>query len=194
MIKYFCNFIGKIIIALGEKMKKKIAIIVFVVLVVSMFCLLVSCKNNSSTTTTATEEEKQMIEKSFDTLKTGWAKTLAERAEKNNDENLRGNYTIDIKNTRLIKIKENTIEHFQNVAYIVEFLPYINYFDPNDIYTVYTGINDNVVIFKDGHQELGRRYINMYMESRYYFKTDEYVEEVKDFGSAFNRQITIKIK
>ncbi len=92
---------------------------------------------------------------------------------------------FEIKNTRVLTIKENDIEKFKDVKYIVEFEIYTDHFATAPYYTR-ANIDNNVVIYEDGTMQVETNMIEMYRNN--YFSTDysDFLDSVKDYGVEYN--------
>ncbi len=97
---------------------------------------------------------------------------------------------IKIANTKIVWIEENDIELFADVKCIVEFDIHSNYFNEDEEYLANYGIFDSVVFYKNGKKEV--RFNSLINEYRtIYYSTDYPIERVVDYGSAFDREISL---
>lgn len=91
-----------------------------------------------------------------------------------------------IKNTRVIDLKENDVEMFDGIDYIVEFLLYTDYFGTAPYYSN-AGIYDTVSVYTDGHAEINdRNLFDVYRSRAFVTDFSDIIEDVKDLGAAYN--------
>ena len=91
---------------------------------------------------------------------------------------------FEIKNTRVVNIKENNTEEFKNIDYIVEFILYTDYLGSAPYYEN-VGIDDTVVVHKDGTMEVQRNLINRY-RNKYYSNDYDFIKSIDDYGDKYN--------
>ena len=91
---------------------------------------------------------------------------------------------FEIKNTRVVNIKENNTEEFKNIDYIVEFILYTDYLGSAPYYQN-VGIDDTVVVYKDGTMEVQRNLINLY-RNKYYSNDFDFIKSIDDYGDKYN--------
>ena len=97
---------------------------------------------------------------------------------------------VEIKNTRLVKIKANTTtEEFKNVDYIVEFVLFSNHLRTAPYY-MDSGVLDCVVVYKNGKSEVVRNPIRMYLTKTYNQDFSGFIQSVTDYEDAFNETFT----
>ncbi len=104
---------------------------------------------------------------------------------------------VDIKNTRVITIKENPVhvgnenapvEELKEIDSIIEFLMYSNYF--GDTYPSNAGINDTVVVYRDGSMEVQKKSPLLMIKARYYERDyNGMIEEIIDLEDAYNGEL-----
>ncbi len=98
---------------------------------------------------------------------------------------------IIIKNTRLIKIKDNDSEIFKDVDYVMEFILLSDYYGVAPYY-MNIGIENFVLFYKDGTAEVYKTDPFLYHASRTYdYNFDEFVDKVTDLDDRYNRTIKI---
>ncbi len=150
--------------------KKKLIIIISAVLAIIVGVIAII-------SLTKTEEEK-MIEEAIVKLEEYWKSEY----EKGNIEDK----YFEIKNTRVIKIKENDIEELKNVKYIIEFDIYSNWMNSTPYYeNVKQG--DNVVIYNDGTMEVRNGVFRIYRAKSYNIKfADTLIDSITDYHNDFN--------
>ena len=92
---------------------------------------------------------------------------------------------FEIKNTRVVNIKENNTEEFKNIDYIVEFILYTDYYGSAPYYQI-VGIDDTVVVYKDGTMEVQRNLINLYRSKYYSNDFSDFIKSIDDYGDKYN--------
>ena len=92
---------------------------------------------------------------------------------------------FEIKNTRVVNIKENNTEEFKNIDYMVEFILYTDYFGSAPYYQN-VGIDDTVVVHKDGTMEVQRNLINLYRSKYYSNDFSDFIKSIDDYGDKYN--------
>ncbi len=110
---------------------------------------------------------------------------------KNHWEDVYNNSKVDtdgyfeIKNTRVINIKDNNTEEFKDIDYIVEFVLYTDYFGSAPYYQI-AGIDDTVVVYKGGKMEIQSNLINRYRTRHYTSDFSEFIKSIDDYGNKYN--------
>lgn len=92
---------------------------------------------------------------------------------------------FEIKNTRVITIKENDIEFLRDIAYIVEFEIYSDYFGSAPYYTD-IGTHDTVVVYKNGTMEASSNLIQRFRAIYYNNDFSEFIESIDDYHGEYN--------
>lgn len=129
--------------------------------------------------------EKAQVQFALTELKKQW-KELYE-----NDMYEKGSGYLEIKNTRLIKIKEETeADLFKNVDYMVEFVLYSNYFGSAPYYGN-CGTYDCVVVYKDGSVDF-KNLVSIYRSRTYSADFTGFIENICDYDDAFNEVMILK--
>ena len=96
------------------------------------------------------------------------------------------NNHLEIKNTRIITIKENNNDYFSDIECIVEFVLFSNYLNTAPYYTN-AGTNDCVIFYKDGSIEVSPNYFNLYRRRTYISDFSDVIDAIYDFDSHFNK-------
>ena len=96
-----------------------------------------------------------------------------------------GDWYFEIKNTRVIHIKENDIEQFKDVEYIIEFDIYTDWFGTAPYYSN-VFINSDVVINKDGSMKVESRVMNTYRNKTFDTDFSDFIEEIIDYKDKYN--------
>ena len=92
---------------------------------------------------------------------------------------------FEIKNTRVITIKENEIELFKDVAYIIEYELYTDYMGCAPYYENF-GANDNVVVYKNGTMDVVSNLIQAYRNITYQTDYSDFIEAIDDYHGQYN--------
>ena len=150
-------------------------------LIISIVFSLTSCgiKNNEVNEKQFTKDE-QYVEAAIKEVQKAWAKEYQNSYHADSDK------TVNIINTRIIKIKDNEHEYFHDVEAIVEFDIFSDYYGSSPYY-INCQKNDSVVFHKNGTSEVFDP-LNPY---RYTLEIDDYsdvVGEIIELESAFNTQ------
>ena len=99
-------------------------------------------------------------------------------------QNMDNDGTVDIVDTRLIKIKENDNEYFKDVEAVVEFCIFTDYYGAAPYY-MNVDRDDTVVFYKDGHTEVKDIFVD-YMRRTYKMDFSDVIGEVKEYGTEYN--------
>ena len=123
-------------------------------------------------------------QKAVDKLTQTWKQLYSESG--------RGDGYLEIKNTRIIHVKDNTAnEYFSDAETIVEFILLSDYFEAAPYY-INCGTYDTVVFYKDGHCEVtAMNPIDMYRSMTYTTDFSDFVEKIDDLGSACNQVLDL---
>ncbi len=99
---------------------------------------------------------------------------------------------FEIKNTRVIHIKDNSVPQFENVACIVEFVLYTDYYGSAPYYWN-VGYMDSVTVYKDGTMEVNSMNpLKIYSGKTYSYDFSGFVAAVSDHGSEYNQTEKLK--
>lgn len=118
------------------------------------------------------------VSDAVDLLKASWAEYYKESAVENDG-------CLQLVNTRLITFRENHVQDMQNIAYVVEFVLYTDYYG-SSYHVLTTGIMDTVTVYKDGTMEVGSNPLKAYSNKYYSWDYSAFVESVEDLGDAYN--------
>ena len=161
-------------------MKKCIAILALIVVVLSA----AACdKQDKEQSGTNQEELKhhEMVTEATEQLKKYWEQEFLET--KYNDYNTDGYF--EIKNTRVITMKDNDIELFQDVAYIIEYELFTDYMGSAPYYEN-IGIYNNVVVYKNGTMNVVSNLIRQYRNQSYQLDYSGFIEAIDDYHGQYN--------
>ena len=92
---------------------------------------------------------------------------------------------FEITNVRVITIKENDIKLFQDVAYIVEYELYTDYYGSAPYYDNYV-VDDTVVVYKNGTMDVSQNLIWKYRNTAYQTDFSVFIEDIDDYGGQYN--------
>ena len=99
---------------------------------------------------------------------------------------------FQIKNTRLITFKKNTNKYFSDVAYIVEFVVFSDYYGSAPYYAN-AGFMDSVVVYRNGTMEANQNnLLKMYSSKTFSYDYSEFLEQIKDYADAYNIEKNLK--
>ena len=161
---------------------KKLALILAVVLLFS----LTACADAAQSGTQGSGAEGKIISQAAEELKKEWEAIYDGDSMTDTDGH------FEIKNTRVIIFRENDIKEFENVAYIVEFELYTDYFGAAPYYYS-ADICSSVVVYEDGTMEVARHnLIEAYSAKYYSYDYTAFIEAVNDYGSEYNCTETLR--
>lgn len=153
-------------------MKKFIALISAAVL-----CFTSGCANKTANEETIDEAAKLVGEK--------WESVYeASPFEIGKDKHL------EVKNTRIVRIKDTGLEELENVDYVIDFLLLTNYSGTAPYYTVADYYN-SVAVYKDGSMDCDLDVFAVFTGT-YGNDFDKLIASVEDYGSDYNREIKVK--
>ena len=92
---------------------------------------------------------------------------------------------FEIKNTRVITIKDNDTEQFKDIEYVVEFVLFTNYFGTAPYYSD-AGLYNNVIVYKDGTMEVTNNYFKRYREVTFNSDFSDIIESIDDLDDKYN--------
>lgn len=121
---------------------------------------------------------------------------LSQKWEELFSEDNRTNGYLAIYNTRVIDIEpdENDIvfqeiEGAMEIDYIVEFSLFSDYFSSAPYYHN-AAIYDTVIVYEDGTTAVANNFFRVYSNLSYNYDYSEFVDEIANLGSAYNRVIS----
>lgn len=155
-------------------MKKFCAVILLVVMMIS----LVAC---GSAKNEVKEEHKDILSKAVEELKNYWKQSYDEDVA-NGGETDR---YFEIKNTRVITVGVNSVEDFVDVAYVIEFDIYSDYFATAPYYQNAQAHN-NVVVSRNGEMEVASNVIKTYKAKMPNASLTNFIEAIDDYHDAYN--------
>ena len=92
---------------------------------------------------------------------------------------------FEIKNTRVITIKDNSKEEFKDIEYVVEFVLFTNYFGTAPYYSD-AGLYNNVIVYKDGSMKVTNNYLKRYREVTFNSDFSDIIESIDDLEDKYN--------
>ena len=151
-------------------MKKLLAL---AIIVLTVICF-VACDGNP----TASGKHNEIVNGAIQELKDFWTLEYQRELLANSDGH------FEIQGTRVVTVKDNDIEGYSDVAYVVEFILYSDYYSTAPYY-ICRGINNCVLVYKDGTMEVaGRSPIEGYFVT--YGTLSDIVESVNDCKDMYN--------
>lgn len=139
-----------------------------VVLMIMLSLCLSGCSGNKNNT----------VSKAINELQNHWEELYA-------DVNYDTDGYFEIKNTRIVYIKENDTDEFKDIDCIVEFVLYTDYYGSAPYYQ-HVGIDDTVVVFKDGSMKVQYNLINRYRMKYYSNDFSGFIESITDYSDKYN--------
>ena len=145
-------------------MKRLVAFLLLIIFSLS----LASCGGSSA-----------MVKDAIDELEEHWEDFYDEHPK------YAGDGYFEIKNTRVVYIKENDIPMLEDVKCIIEFELYTDYYGSAPYYTN-VHMYDNVVVYNDGSMDVQSHIMQSYLSM--YFSNDfsDIIESVKDYEDKYN--------
>ena len=125
-----------------------------------------------------------VVPKAVSALKGRWKDIYSESGKKYGTET---DGYFEIKNTRVFTIRETDVEEFRDVAYIVEFMLFTDYYGLAPYYRNVTGLDSSVVVYRSGKMEV-RELLNQYI-AKYYvgnYSQLSFIESIQDYGDRFD--------
>lgn len=158
-------------------MKKCIAIIL---IIISVLCF-TACGNPNTEPTETTKEtpkHQEIVTEATAQLKKYWKQAYDEY-------DIETDGYFEIKNTRVITIKENEIERFKDVAYIIEYELYTDYMGSAPYYEN-CDVNNNVVVYQNGTMDIVSNLIRIYKNETYQTDYSDFIEAIDDYHDQYN--------
>ena len=153
-------------------MKKIMAVLLAVVMMLAM----VACSEKKN------DKHDEVITKAVEELKKAWKESYD--IDEENDA-VKDRY-LEIKNTRVITVLTNDITEFLEVSYIVEFELFSDYLDTSPYYQNARVFN-NVLVYRDGHMEVGSNVLKTYQDKVSGVDVYELViDTIDDYQGAYN--------
>lgn len=136
------------------------------------------CNTNKQGAVEPSAEYDEMMKKSIEEIKKSWALYLSKKGE--SDRN------ITIVNSRIIKFKDNDTKEFGNVAYVVEFDMYADFYGSGNYPVNQYAESCNVVFHPDGTYAVNSGYINACRTTGSYGSLGDLIDSVTEFGTYYN--------
>lgn len=92
---------------------------------------------------------------------------------------------FEIKNTRIIEIKDNNTAMFKDIDYIVEFVLFTDYYG-GSLYYENTPIYNSVIVYKNGTTKVDSDYVSRYRNANQSNDYSEFIEHIDDLGDKYN--------
>ncbi len=132
------------------------------------------------------EDEKynEMVSKAIKTLENKW-KEIYNDPEDAMYEKTDGYF--EIKNVRVVEIKENNVELFENVEYIVEFILFSDYFAYEPDYYFDAQMYNSVVVYEGGTMEVEQKnFFRVHVSKTYDADLSDIIQSITDLGDQYN--------
>ncbi len=125
-------------------------------------------------------DKNDMVVEAVDLLQRHWKETYDEMQ-------IETDGYFEIKNTRVVDIKDNDVDEFQNVDYIIEFELYTDMYGSAPYYQDVNAY-DTVVVYKDdGSMKVSSgNLFRLYSGKTYVFDYSNIIESIKDYGGEYN--------
>ena len=159
-------------------MKRCIAILTLIVVVLST----AACGKQDKVQPGTNQEElkhHEIVTEATEQLKKYWKQEYQDTKNNNTDG------YFEIKNTRVITMKDNDIELFQDVAYIIEYELYTDYMGSAPYYEN-CGVNNNVVVYKNGTMDVASNLIRLYRNKTFQTDYSGFIEAIDDYHGQYN--------
>ena len=150
-------------------------------------------------TTPAVQDDDALIRAAVQTLKGAWQKEYS-----TSNHYSAGEYMVDIRATRLIRIKEDLEEreakYFGDVSCIIEFLMYDDYYGVDGAghgvgYHDVSQMLNSVIVHKNGILEAVKAsMIRQYSARTYIYDYIFFIKEVIDCGDTYNQVLTFTVR
>ena len=92
---------------------------------------------------------------------------------------------FEIKNTRVIEIKDNDISIFKDVKYVVEFILFTDYYGSAPYYSEAV-VSNVAVIYKNGNAEITGDLFRRYSSATYSYDYSDIIKNIVDCGGKYN--------
>lgn len=142
-------------------------------LLILFICILISI----SLVSCAETYNENVVNKAIAALKDEWREQY-EKETKNDGY-------FEIKNTRIIEIKDNNVSAFDGIEYIIEFILYTDYYGSAPYYSEASTMN-TVLIYENGETEVSANIFRHYSAATYSYDYSDLIENIYDCGSKYN--------
>lgn len=157
-----------------------------VLLIISLVVSLTACSNNGK----SDKKKKQAsnydkyVAKAIDMVNKEWEEIYKKYSS--SDDATKFDNTVNIINTRVIGIKENSNKYFKDVDRVVEFEILSDYFGSAPYYLNIHNY-DTVVFYKNGDKKIFNIFRD-YSAKTYKYDYFDVIDEVVDLGTAYNTE------
>ena len=151
----------------------------FVLILITVFTIC-SCGNSK----TAKTDSDKKVTSAINTLTEYWSSEYANKHI--------GDKYLEIINTRIVNIKDTTVEDFQDIDYVVEFSLLSNFIDAQPNYYV-DSFPASVIVRKDGTEvAMLKSPFNQYTAMKYTFDYSDIIESIENFHGQYDQVLTVK--
>ena len=96
-----------------------------------------------------------------------------------------GDGYFEIKNTRVVYLKDNDTEMFKDVRCIVEYELYTDFYSSAPYY-INVGMYNNVVVYNDGTMEVQSNVIRNYFNKTFDYECPDFIDKIEDLKDEYN--------
>lgn len=161
-------------------MKKYLSVLLFLIIVSLSACGTAEDMNGNE----ISKQDSSYINKAVSVVNKQWKEVYSK-----NSGTIKSDKTVEIINTRIIHIKENSTEEFKDVEAVVEFDILSDYYGSAPYY-MNIQQNNSVVFYKDGSNR-ALDIFRLYRTRKYITDYSDVIDTIVECGTAFN---TGKIK
>ena len=155
--------------------------IIILALIAAMFSF-AACGNQENTNVNANADalkHHEIITDAVKLMQKHWQESYKNSKYDNSDG------YFEIKNTRVVTVKDNDLDMFKDIAYIIEFELFTDYMCSAPYYEN-VGINDNVVIYKNGEMKVESKLIQLYRGRTFQSDFSDFIEASDDYNGQYN--------
>ena len=157
---------------------KKVCVLLLAA-VIALLCASCSAKVNfKNAEKEPAENHDAVITKAIEELRDCWKEVYKESQVKTDGH-------FEIKNTRMITVKDNDLEIFDDIEYIIEFELYTDYRGSAPYYEN-VGINNTVVVYKNGKMAVESDLIRAYRSKTYQTDYSDFIQAIDDYHGYYN--------
>lgn len=137
-------------------------------------------KASEAATPESNSQYDELVNKATSLLEVKWENKYGE------ENGIERDGHFEIKNTRVIEIKETDVEEFKDIDYVIEFVLFTDYYGSAPYYSLST-IDSSVVVHKDGRMEANSKNpFAAYTAMNYTTDYSGIIEKISDCGSKYN--------
>lgn len=169
---------------------KVFAVVMIAVVVVLSIVLAVAVLPIEDSDEDKLKEENKQIKTAIEMIEESWRDTYESMPA---TESIEREHIIEILHTRVINIKDNDVERFENIDFVVEFVLYTDFYGSSPYYVTVPTRPSAVIFYKDGTKEVCEgNIITSYIATTGDYTLAEILESVEDYGTEYNQVIKMK--